>query len=70
MQSALIELLRGNIWQSILLYPALMPLVFMFVFLVLHLIFRFERGALVLKFTFFFNVLLIIFPYLYKYCNQ
>lgn len=69
MQRALVELLRGNLWESILLYPALLPTIFLFVFLVLHLIFKFKKGAAILKFSFIFTVAIVVINYIYKLLN-
>lgn len=66
MQRAFIHLLKGNISESIQLYPALIPILFMFFFLVLHLIFKFSKGAKILTFMFTFNCSLIIIHYTYK----
>lgn len=64
MQRALIELLKGNILESILIFPALIPILFMFIYLLLHLIFKFKKGANVLKYTFIINSAIIVVNYL------
>jgi hypothetical protein len=66
MQRALIELLKGNIWDSITLYPALLPTIFMVVYLILHIIFSFKNGAAVVKYSFIINVILILANYIAK----
>jgi len=66
LQRSIIELLKGNIVASISLYPALIPVMTMFVFLALHLLFRFRHGALILKIMFIFNISLIAINYIYK----
>ena len=66
LQRSIIELLKANIFQSLSLYPALMPMITMFTFLALHLIFRFRNGALILKIMFIFNISLITLHYIYK----
>lgn len=66
MQRAIIELLRGHIWESILLYPALIPMIIMFLVLVVHLIFDFKHGAKVLKYLFILNVTIVIIHYAIK----
>jgi hypothetical protein len=66
MQRSIIELLKGNILESINLYPALLPVMIMFGFLTMHLLFRFRQGALILKIMFIFNISLISFHYIYK----
>ncbi|MBP7077745.1 MAG: DUF2752 domain-containing protein [Bacteroidales bacterium] len=69
MQRSIMELLHGNLAESILLYPALFPLVAMFVFLMLHLKFEFKKGHIVLKFFFIINVAIIIISYFCKIFN-
>lgn len=66
MQRAFIELLKGNLWESIKIYPALLPTMFLLTYLVLHIIFKFKKGAYVLKITFIFTVVLIIGNYVFK----
>ena len=66
MQRAIIELLRGDIITSLKHYPALFPLFFLLMYLVLHLIFKFRHGAKVLKITFFLTTAIILIHYIYK----
>lgn len=66
LQRSIIELLKGNLLESLYLYPALLPILAMFVYLALHLAFRFRNGALILKIMFIFNISLISVNYLYK----
>ena len=66
MQRAFIELLKGNLWESIRLYPGLIPMMFTFIFLALHLIFDFRNGAKILKFSFIFTVAIIVITYIIK----
>jgi Protein of unknown function (DUF2752) len=66
MQRSFIELLKGHLIESLLLYPALIPTFFLLVYLVLHLKFQFKNGAIILKITFFFIVLLTLSNYIYK----
>lgn len=65
-QRALIELMQGNIWASIKLYPALLPLIFMFLVLLFHMKFRLKHGALIIKYLFIFSVVLIIGNFIFK----
>jgi len=60
MQRAFIELLKGNFLESLKIYPALFPTFFLLAYLVLHLIFKFQKGALVLKISFIFTVSIIV----------
>lgn len=65
-QRSFIELLKGNFFESIKLYPALLPLILMYIFLVLHLIFKFKNGARILLYMFITNVFIIITSYILK----
>ena len=66
MQRALIELLKGNIVESLVLYPALIPMILLFIFLILHIIFNFKHGAFVLKSTFILSVSIVFIQYSIK----
>lgn len=66
MQSAIIQLLKGDVAGSIETYPPLIPIMFLIVYLVLHIIFNFRKGAFVLKISFIFTVLLMVINYIYK----
>jgi hypothetical protein len=66
LQRSVIELLKGHLWESFLLYPALMPIITMFIFLFLHLIFKFKWGAFILKVMFIMNASIIFLHYIYK----
>ncbi len=70
MQRAIVELLKGNLWESIILYPALLPTIFLFVFLILHLIFKFKKGALILKISFIFTVSIVLTNFIIKIINN
>ena len=65
-QRSFIELLKGNISESIIHYPALIPLTLMIFFLILHLIFNFKNGAKILKIFFILNVIIISLNYVIK----
>jgi hypothetical protein len=67
MQRAAMELLNGNICKSILYYPALLPLILMFVFLSIYLIFKIKNGAKILKYLFIFNAIIIFVNYIIKF---
>jgi hypothetical protein len=67
MQRSIIELLKGHFAESFQIYPALLPLFFTLFFLVLHLIFKFKQGALILKISFIFTALTMIVAYILKF---
>ena len=51
-QRSIISLLNGDLVESIALFPALIPMVVMFIILALHLTFKFKNGAVLLKWWF------------------
>ena len=65
-QRAFIELIHGNIWASIKLYPALLPLILMFLVLLFHMKFRLKHGAQIIKYLFICSVVLIIGNFIFK----
>jgi len=67
MQTAFIHLLKGEFRESINTYPALMPVLFTLSFLVLHLIFRFGKGALILKISATFTLTLMVIHYIFNF---
>ena len=70
MQRSIIELLRGHVVDSITNYPALIPLIIMLIYLVLHLKFEFRNGAKILKYFFIFNAIIISLNYVYILTNH
>lgn len=65
-QRSFIELLRGNVWESIKLYPALIPLILLITVLLFHLKFRLNNGTKIILSLFFLSVALIIGNFIYK----
>jgi len=66
MQRSFIELLKGNIVESIVLFPALIPIILLILFLGFHLIFKFRAGAYILKILFIINTSILVLNYIYK----
>lgn len=66
MQRSFILLLKGQLIESIKMYPALLPILGMISLLALHIIFKFKQGANILKLNFIFTTLLIIGNYIFK----
>jgi hypothetical protein len=62
-QTAFIELLKGNILASIEIFPALLPMILMLVFLVIHILFKLPKGAAILKFLFIFTSSIMVISY-------
>mgnify|MGYP001035718737 CR=1 FL=1 len=65
-QRSLIELLRGNLWESLVTYPGLIPMMALFLFLILHLVFQFKKGATILKYIFIGDMAIIMIHYILK----
>jgi len=70
LQRSFIALLKGNITNSFLLYPATLPILFMFGFTVLHLKYNFEKGAAVIKYSQIGIAIVIVVFYIYKIINH
>ena len=66
MQRSFIMLLRGDLIDSLLMYPALIPSLVLFVFLILHLIFKFEKGAKILMWLYISIVVLSLSKFIIK----
>ena len=66
LQRALFALLKGELIDSILLFPALIPLLVMFSFLGVHLVFKLRHGALALKIMYIANVSIILVNFIIK----
>jgi hypothetical protein len=70
LQRGIIALLKGNWEESFRIYPAALPILFLFSFLLLHLVFKFKNGAKHLTFIFMFCACIILVHYIYKVINQ
>ncbi len=66
MQRSFLLLLRGDLAGSIHLYPALIPVLLMFAFLIVQVIFKLRQGAVILKYSFMFCAGIILLSYIYK----
>ena len=70
MQTAFILLLKGDFLESFKTYPALLPVMAMILLLILHLIFKFRRGAFYIKISFIFTLTIMVVSYLIKLMNH
>lgn len=66
MQRAFLLLLKGEVWESIKMYPALIPIIVMVIYLLLHLFLKFNKGHKVLLFLFVLNSVIIVLNYIIK----
>lgn len=44
-QRSFLKLLQGEVYESLILFPATIPLLILFIFLLLHLKYKFRHGA-------------------------
>jgi hypothetical protein len=65
-QRSFILLLKGNITSSFFMYPALIPVLLLFAFLILHVVIKIRGGAEILKFAYIFCAVIILVSYIYK----
>jgi hypothetical protein len=66
MQRSFVALLKGNISESFQLYPALIPMIIMFLFLIVHLIFKFKKGGTWLKYMFILVSVIVVINFILK----
>lgn len=67
MQRSIIELLRGNFWESIKLYPPLIPMIILLVLLGINLKVNSIALQKVLKYFFIAEVIIIFVNYIFKF---
>lgn len=60
LQRSFVLLLKGNLIESMVMYPPLIPFLLMMLLLPLHLWLKFRHGALALKVLFIFNAVLMV----------
>ena len=65
-QTALISLLRGNLIESFLAYPALIPLIILVIIFFIQIIFKSKIAYSILKFWFIFTIIIIVVGYMFK----
>ena len=66
MQRSFILLIRGDITESFFMFPSLIPIILMFAFLFLHLMFKIKNGANILKYTYILCAVIVMVSYIYK----
>lgn len=66
LQRSMIFLLEGNLKDSLITYPALIPTIILIVYLILHLIFKFKNGSRWIIFIFITTILIMMINYLIK----
>lgn len=66
MQRSVVALLKGDFLDSLSLYPALMPLLFLVAYTVLHVVFKFANGARIIILLQAGVTSIVIAHYIYK----
>lgn len=69
-QRSFFALTEGDIVKSFNLYPATLPILVLSIFTILHLKYKFDAGALVIKIFFILIAIIILAFYIYKIINQ
>lgn len=65
-QRSFLALIEGNLIESLLLFPALIPLIFTVVYTILHIIFNFKKGAKVITLSFAATAIIMLINFIYK----
>jgi hypothetical protein len=66
-QRSFIALLKGNLVESLTLYPATMPLLAMLIYTFLHVKYKFINGGRNLKYFQFICAIIIVINYIHKF---
>lgn len=69
-QRSFFALLESNVYQSLQLYPATMPILALLAFTILHIRCQFSFGALTIKYSFILVTIIILMFYIYKIINH
>lgn len=65
-QRSFVLLMKGDVSASVLMYPALIPILLLFALLILHVVLKVRNGAVILKYMYFFCTGIILVSYIYK----
>lgn len=68
LQRSAISLLKGDIGASLQYHPALIPVILLFSFTALHLLFNFRNGGKILIWGYVFTVAVMMVNYVLKLC--
>lgn len=66
MQRSFVALLRGNVKESLLMYPALIPVMLTLLLTAIHLKFRLKNGAALIKYSYIGTIMIVVLSYLFK----
>ena len=70
LQRSFVALLQGHPLDSFVLYPATVPIIVLFIFLCLHLWYRYRNGALWLRRIYLFCAAVVVLQYVYKIASN
>ncbi len=59
-QTAIIHLFKGELWQSITEYPALIPIITLFIYAIALFIFKFKNGIKIVLYLFYTVIFIIL----------
>lgn len=65
-QRSIAALLKGDLVESFYLFPALIPVIIMVLFLIIHLKMKFSNGGNILMWMFIANAVIIIGSFIYN----
>lgn len=66
MQRSFILLMKKDFVASFFMYPALIPVILLFLFLIVHVCFKIKNGDSILKYAAIFCTFVIMVSYIYK----
>lgn len=66
LQRGIVALMKGDVAESLSVYPAALPIVLMFGYLILYLLFRFKKGEIYLRYMFIGCSSIILVHYIYR----
>ena len=66
MQRSFLLHIKGDFRASLFTYPALIPILLLFSFLILHIFFKIKNGVAILKFAYIFCAGIVLVSYIYK----
>ena len=66
LQRSFILLIKGDVLSSFIMYPALIPVILLFSFLIIHLVRHIKNGTAILKYAYIFCAGIIMVSYIYK----
>ena len=63
-QRSFIKLIEGDLWASLVLYPALLPIFFLFIYTLLYLIYKFNKGTKVIVASYIIVQAIVLVSYI------